>query len=152
MPLRDSQQNLHRFLSGEVNILVSTDVMGRGLDILRVDTVIMHDFPLNAIDFVHRTGRTGRMGARGRCVSLVTKRDLGLATPIAAALKRGESLEEVTWQPPSVRRSRPALQNFLRGVRRRASSQRRPEARSATSSTPNLHRRPGRPYRGKARR
>ena len=48
----------------------------RGLDLPgRVDHVVNFDFPLNPVDYLHRTGRTARAGARGRITSLVARRD-----------------------------------------------------------------------------
>ncbi|RYR62286.1 hypothetical protein Ahy_A04g019743 [Arachis hypogaea] len=74
--------------------LVCTDLATRGLD-LDVDHVVMFDFPLNSIDYLHRTGRTARMGAKGKVTSLVTKKDLILATRIEEAMRKNESLEAI---------------------------------------------------------
>ncbi|QHO38681.1 DEAD-box ATP-dependent RNA helicase [Arachis hypogaea] len=72
----------------------SKDLATRGLD-LDVDHVVMFDFPLNSIDYLHRTGRTARMGAKGKVTSLVTKKDLILATRIEEAMRKNESLEAI---------------------------------------------------------
>jgi superfamily II DNA/RNA helicase len=58
--------NLSNILfSGEESILVCTDIAARGLDIPDVDHVIMFDFPLNPVDYIHRAGRCGRAGRKG---------------------------------------------------------------------------------------
>ena len=62
---------LERFKSGEVNMLVATDVAARGLDIDDLPLVINVDLPIVAQDYVHRIGRTARAGASGMAVSLV---------------------------------------------------------------------------------
>jgi ATP-dependent RNA helicase RhlE len=62
---------LERFKTGEVNMLVATDVAARGLDIDDLPLVINVDLPIVAQDYVHRIGRTGRAGASGVAVSLV---------------------------------------------------------------------------------
>ncbi|KAG5544724.1 hypothetical protein RHGRI_017240 [Rhododendron griersonianum] len=90
-------ENLQKFKSddGDCPTLVCTDLAARGLD-LNVDHVVMFDFPSNSIDYLHRTGRTARMGAKGKVTSLVTKKDLMLATRIEQAIMKNESLESLT--------------------------------------------------------
>ena len=60
---------LEAFKSGEVDLLVCTDVAARGLDIKDVPAVFNFDIPFNAEDYVHRIGRTGRAGAAGLAVT-----------------------------------------------------------------------------------
>lgn len=55
---------LKRFTSGQVPLLIATDVAARGLDIPKVEFVINYTFPLTIEDYVHRIGRTGRAGAK----------------------------------------------------------------------------------------
>ena len=62
---------LERFKAGEVQILVATDVAARGLDIDDLPLVVNLDLPINAEDYVHRIGRTGRAGSTGEAISLV---------------------------------------------------------------------------------
>ena len=50
-------------------MLVATDLIGRGMDFIGVNTVVNYDFPHNATDYVHRVGRTGRAGKTGRWAS-----------------------------------------------------------------------------------
>lgn len=64
---------LDDFKSGEVGVLVATDVAARGLDISSLPFVINYDLPHNAEDYVHRIGRTGRAGASGEAISLMTE-------------------------------------------------------------------------------
>jgi len=66
---------LERFKSGEVNILVASDVAARGLDIKGVSHVFNFDAPWHPDDYVHRIGRTGRAGAKGAAYTFVTKDD-----------------------------------------------------------------------------
>ena len=66
---------LNRFKSGEINILVASDVAARGLDIKGVSHVFNFDTPWHPDDYVHRIGRTGRAGAKGRAFTLVTGED-----------------------------------------------------------------------------
>jgi superfamily II DNA/RNA helicase len=71
----------------EKNILVATDVAARGLDIKGVDLVINFELPQDAESYVHRIGRTGRAGAEGRAVSLVSDRDVESLSRIEDYLK-----------------------------------------------------------------
>jgi superfamily II DNA/RNA helicase len=66
---------LDRFKSGAINILVASDVAARGLDVKGVSHVINYDTPWHPDDYVHRIGRTGRAGAKGRAFTLVTPED-----------------------------------------------------------------------------
>ncbi|KAM5562159.1 DEAD-box ATP-dependent RNA helicase 39 [Rosa sericea] len=97
VPAEQRVENLKKFKSddGDCPTLVCTDLAARGLD-LDVDHVIMFDFPLNSIDYLHRTGRTARMGAKGKVTSLVAKKNLMLATRIEEAIKKNESLESLS--------------------------------------------------------
>ncbi|XP_073315507.1 DEAD-box ATP-dependent RNA helicase 39 [Primulina huaijiensis] len=97
VPAEQRVENLRRFKSndGDCPTLVCTDLAARGLD-LDVDHVIMFDFPLNSIDYLHRTGRTARMGAKGKVTSLVAKKDVMLATHIEEAMMKNKSLESLS--------------------------------------------------------
>ena len=63
---------LANFKSGEISVLVATDVAARGLDIEMLPQVVNFDLPNVPEDYVHRIGRTGRAGAKGEAVSLVS--------------------------------------------------------------------------------
>ncbi|WP_106638915.1 DEAD/DEAH box helicase [Allosphingosinicella vermicomposti] len=68
-------KELDRFKSGEINILVASDVAARGLDIKGVSHVFNFDVPYQPDDYVHRIGRTGRAGKSGMAVTLATAED-----------------------------------------------------------------------------
>lgn len=78
---------LDMFKNNSVPILVATDVAARGLDIPAMPCVINFDLPYNAEDYVHRIGRTGRAGAQGRALSIVTPFDDKLLAAIAKLTK-----------------------------------------------------------------
>ncbi|NQD66552.1 DEAD/DEAH box helicase [Bacillus haikouensis] len=71
----ERKQSLDRFRAGKVPMLLTTDVAARGLDITDVSHVIHFDFPTDTKQYIHRSGRTGRMGAEGTVISLVSKRE-----------------------------------------------------------------------------
>ncbi len=66
---------LDAFKSGELKYLVTTDVTARGIDIDQLSRVVNYDLPQESQDYVHRIGRTGRAGATGEAISLVSKDD-----------------------------------------------------------------------------
>jgi superfamily II DNA/RNA helicase len=77
---------LESFRSGEVPILVASDVAARGLDIPAVSHVFNYDLPSNAEDYVHRIGRTGRAGRSGVAISLCAPADTKFLTQIESLI------------------------------------------------------------------
>src|SRR6476660_1364647 len=88
---------LAAFKAGEVDLLVATDVAARGLDIKDVPAVFNFDVPFNAEDYVHRIGRTGRAGASGLAVTLVSGSDGRLMADLEKLLKKKIELEALEW-------------------------------------------------------
>ncbi|MCU9614599.1 DEAD/DEAH box helicase [Caldibacillus lycopersici] len=71
----ERQQSMKNFRSGKIPLLLTTDVAARGLDIEDVTYVIHFDFPKTTTQYLHRSGRTGRMGKEGTVISLVNARE-----------------------------------------------------------------------------
>ncbi|NMD69744.1 DEAD/DEAH box helicase [Bacillus sp. DNRA2] len=71
----DRQSALKQFRDGESSMLIATDVAARGLDIKGITHVVHVDFPKEINQYVHRSGRTGRFGASGMVIALVTERE-----------------------------------------------------------------------------
>ena len=88
---------LEAFKKGEVDLLVCTDVAARGLDIKDVPAVFNFDVPFNAEDYVHRIGRTGRAGASGLAVTLVSGSDARLVGDIEKLIKKKIDLEALEY-------------------------------------------------------
>ena len=78
---------LEAFKTGQIDVLVATDVAARGLDIVELPCVINFDLPYNAEDYVHRIGRTGRAGASGDAISLYSEKDERLLVDIEKLIK-----------------------------------------------------------------
>jgi ATP-dependent RNA helicase RhlE len=89
-------KTLAAFKAGEVDLLIATDVAGRGLDIAELPLVFNFDVPFNAEDYVHRIGRTGRAGASGVAITFVSPSDARLVADIEKLIKRKMDLEPVS--------------------------------------------------------
>ena len=72
LPQRTRDRVMRRFREGKTKILVATDVVGRGIDVSSISHIINHDIPQFCDDYVHRVGRTGRMGREGVAFTFVT--------------------------------------------------------------------------------
>ena len=92
---------LSEFKSGKITVLVATDIAARGLDIDQLPIVINFDLPMVAEDYVHRIGRTGRAGAEGLAVSLVSHEETRLLRDIRRLLKQDIAIENVAGFEPS---------------------------------------------------
>lgn len=80
----ERRANLGRFRDGDVSLLITTDLGGRGLDIERVERVINVHLPTDVDNYLHRVGRTARAGRSGLVVNLVTQRDHTLLAKLRA--------------------------------------------------------------------
>jgi len=70
--LGQRREALEGFKTGKYRILVATDIAARGIDVIGIETVINYDLPDDAENYVHRIGRTGRAGHKGRAISFAT--------------------------------------------------------------------------------
>jgi ATP-dependent RNA helicase RhlE len=86
---------LAQFKSGELQVLVATDIAARGIDIDDLPHVVNYDLPNVPEDYVHRIGRTGRAGASGEALSLVAPDEMGLLRDIERLIKRALPREVV---------------------------------------------------------
>ncbi|GAB1408156.1 DEAD/DEAH box helicase [Thermomonas brevis] len=127
------QKALNEFKSGKTRILVATDVAARGLDIPQLPLVINHDLPMVAEDYVHRIGRTGRNGASGEAISLVSPDEAHLLRQINKILGREIAMETVQGFEPSraIRSDAKPFDNAPRAPR--PSRNRRPHGKPRTA-------------------
>ena len=68
---------MYRFKSGQIDVLVATDIVARGIDIDDIATVVNYDVPHDSEDYVHRIGRTARAQRDGKAITLVRGREIG---------------------------------------------------------------------------
>ena len=64
------------FRNGESRILISTDLLSRGIDVQQVSVVINYDVPSSIDNYIHRIGRSGRFGRKGVAINLITFTDI----------------------------------------------------------------------------
>jgi ATP-dependent RNA helicase RhlE len=129
----ERERALAEFKTGEVPVLVATDVAARGLDIEALPIVINYELPHTAHDYVHRIGRTGRAGATGQAISLVAPDEEDYLRAVNRLLKKDLPVRVVKGFEPnlSANGSRPARQ---RGRSSRPATTARPTTRR--SGTP----------------
>lgn len=125
VPQKKRIRTLEDFRSGDIAVLVATDVAGRGLHIEDISHVVNYNLPEDPEDYVHRIGRTGRAGSEGISITLACESDSFMLPNIEALL--GASLQcehpseillqEIPELPPETRRPGPPQQQ--KGHRRR---------------------------------
>jgi ATP-dependent RNA helicase DeaD len=86
---------MKKFRAGEICILVATDVVGRGIDVSSISHIINYDIPQSSDDYVHRVGRTGRMGREGVAFTFVTTEEGGELTRIEILINRLLKRDEI---------------------------------------------------------
>ena len=135
------EETMTRFRLGEVWILITTDLLSRGMDFHGIRLVINYDIPTSVASYIHRVGRTGRAGTEdGEAVTYYTKEDIvyvrGIATVIAAASPSAKEGSVQKWLldslPKTSKRDKKKLK--LHGVEARQSKD--PKHRISTKSGP----------------
>lgn len=101
MNQRQRTRTIDRFRGGKIQFLVATDVAARGIDVQNISHVINFDLPRNIEDYVHRIGRTGRAGAKGKACSLVGQRDAPLVKKIESFTGQPIAVEVIPGLEPS---------------------------------------------------
>ena len=98
MTQRNRREDLQKFKGSISTILISTDLASRGLDIKQCDLVINFDMPLSSQTFIHRAGRTGRIGNKGLCISFISQHDIellnGIESDLNADFKEIEDIDQ----------------------------------------------------------
>ena len=121
---------LDAFRSGQVQLLVCSDVAARGLDIPDVSHVINYDAPHHEEDYVHRIGRTGRAGRSGVSFTIASQHDDKAVAAIERLIQRKVDWYEPTGAPDVARVDEVAVESGVRRSRRHAGPGRSEEAAS----------------------
>ncbi len=142
-------RTLEEFKSGDIRILVATDLAARGLDILNLSYVVNYDIPDIPEDYVHRIGRTGRAGESGIAVSLVCDDEKPKLQAIEALMKHKIPVEKVEgftsgsdvpdyvlYRPDNSESEKKADKELVRLVAARTEAKARSKARIAKAAGP----------------
>jgi ATP-dependent RNA helicase RhlE len=92
---RNRLEVMEKFKSGEVKVLIATDISARGIDIANVDFVVNYDLPDVPENYVHRVGRTGRGNKKGNAISFCSKEERSILNEIERFLKNPIEVIEV---------------------------------------------------------
>lgn len=82
LPPLERTEILKRFRKGDSRVLVTTDLLARGIDVQHVSIVINYDLPTNLENYLHRIGRSGRYGRKGLAINFVRNEDIQLLKDI----------------------------------------------------------------------
>ena len=127
MPQDKRNAAMARFKSGDVPILLATDVAARGIDVPNVSHVINFDMPRKADVYVHRIGRTGRAGAKGTAISLIEAHDFEMVAK--AARYMGEPLKARVIDELRPKNKTPKIGPRKKKVKDKAKAKARPKKR-----------------------
>jgi ATP-dependent RNA helicase RhlE len=119
--LKQRREALEGFKVGKYRILVATDIAARGIDVVGIETVINYDLPDDTENYVHRIGRTGRAGHKGRAISFATPEQGGDIRNIEKLIKTALPVLEHPEFPPEKFVTRTLFQSSPRGSSKRRS-------------------------------
>ena len=95
LPQSGRDRAMGRFREGKVRFLVATDVVGRGIDVTGISHIINYDIPQFCDDYIHRVGRTGRMGREGIAYTFITSEEGNELTRIEVRINRLLKRDEI---------------------------------------------------------
>ena len=82
MDFGERKKIMNEFISGQTRILISTDLLARGIDIQQISLVINYEMPTNRENYIHRIGRSGRFGRKGVAINLLVPQEFQKARDI----------------------------------------------------------------------
>lgn len=82
MDVKEREERMADFRKGTVRVLISTDLLGRGINVQTISIVINYELPLDRENYIHRIGRSGRYGRKGASINLVSPREMRMQADI----------------------------------------------------------------------
>lgn len=87
MDLHERKAQMDAFRSGQCRVLISTDLLARGIDVQQVSLVINYELPVQRENYIHRIGRSGRFGRKGASINLISDRERRVQADIESFYK-----------------------------------------------------------------
>jgi ATP-dependent RNA helicase len=87
MEVKDRMDRMIAFRKGETRVLISTDLLARGIDVQQVSLVINYELPVQIENYIHRIGRSGRYGRKGTAINLISNDESRLMSEIESFYK-----------------------------------------------------------------
>ena len=152
LPQRQRFKLMEHFKSGQLKILVATDVASRGIHVEDISHVVNYDIPQDSENYVHRIGRTARAGKTGKAITLACEEYVFHLEPLEAMLgyklpvvwaDEDWYVEDRSRPQDGERRERPDRRNGRRGPGRGHERDQRRPARDAAPKKPKVKRIPG---------
>ncbi|PWV18643.1 putative ATP-dependent DEAD/H RNA helicase [Trypanosoma cruzi] len=107
----ERDETIMNFRLGKLWVIITTDLLSRGIDFKNIGTVINFDFPITVESYIHRIGRCGRAGKTGKAITFFTEDDKKRIPPIARVMKEsGSAVEDWMLEIKSDRRTRRRLE------------------------------------------
>jgi translation initiation factor 4A len=83
MDMNERKRRMENFRNGQIRILISTDLLARGIDVQQVSLVINFELPVQRENYIHRIGRSGRFGRKGTAINLLLESEVSMMDDIA---------------------------------------------------------------------
>ena len=84
----EREETIRKFKNDKINILVTTDILSRGIDIKNVNLVINYEVPFDPEDYIHRIGRTARAQKTGEAITFINKKQIKLFKKIEKVISK----------------------------------------------------------------
>ena len=141
MPQGARDRVMKKFRAGKVTLLVATDVVGRGIDVSGISHIINYDIPQSSDDYVHRVGRTGRMGREGIAFTFVTREEGDELTRIEILINKlliSDQIEgfETCEESAEKKTPAPSIEFFGMGTESKPEPEEKPTSSEADESSP----------------
>lgn len=137
------------FKKGKASVLVATDVAARGIDIEQLPRVVNFDLPRVPEDYVHRIGRTGRAGSKGKAISLVCADEVGELRAIERLIRKRLTRDEISgFEPEHAVPASPSPDAPVKKKPKKPKKPKRKQLKAAKAGKPKKPKSPGRTPKG----